>query len=124
MNFGEKFPYALPISSKNLFGLIGSHLPTKADCPAYTPHTSSKNLFGLIDWGLTSYHSPPTKSRLHDIYPTPTTRPDNSTHTPNNQHQPYTGYTPTIHQLYTHPIPLPCELTATKCGKNQRVFGP
>lgn len=113
-----------PSPTKNLFGLIGSHLLPKADCPTYftNDYPTPPKLFRPVVQPITP-HTPHhllqklIARRTH----TPNTTP-NTPHTPKHPtHQLHTNYTPAIHRLYTHPIPLPCEL---ECSQTSTKWTP
>ena len=97
MNFGEKFPYALPTFSQKFVEagywvhLFHARTPSPKSCRSWLLGTLHPN------------HYP--HAQLH-INPIPHTPYTHTNHTP-TIHPPYTSYTPT-------PYPSSCELTATK----------
>ena len=130
MNFGEKFPYALLTFSQSLSKLIVGHTFSQSLSKLIVGHTFSQK-FVEADCGphlipkvcrgwLLATPVPRTHtfsqklSKLVIGYTTPQSLPARPA--PYQPHTPHThtNHTPTIHRLYTHPIPLPCELTATK----------
>ena len=118
MNFGEKFPYALPTSYQKL---IARHT-SPTDCPVYTPHTPPKTDCPACSKAdcptYVKHSSTPYTKHPSTPHPIPT-----ATHliptTPNT----YPSHTPTIHYPTTPPIPLLLRVDSDEMRQNRQVFG-